>query len=130
MANWINFNVVGGFDVGTGADPTLDGDNLLLAESIIGVAVAETASRMTATLTLTGGLVCTAVCSTDNAATDPDTATPGYVDYEVMLKGAITRAMTANPGGAKATVNCPLDQDPMVGYNPANKVYWKDLQVA
>ena len=105
MANWINFNVVGGWDVGTGADPTLDGDNLLLADSIIGVAVAETATRMTATLTLTGGLVCTAVCSTDNAATDPNTAVPGYVDYEVMLKGAITRAMTANPGGSKATEN-------------------------
>jgi len=130
MANWINFNVVGGFDVGVGSDPSLNGDNLLLAESIISVAVAETASRMTATLTLTAGLVCTAVCSTDPAVTDPNTATPTFADYEVMLKGAITRAMTANPGGAKATVNCPLDQDPMVGYNPANKVYWKDFQVA
>jgi len=67
---------------------------------------------------------------TSPAVTDPNTATPTFADYEVMLKGAITRAMTANPGGAKATVNCPLDQDPMVGYNPANKVYWKDFQVA
>ena len=53
MANWINFNVVGGFDGGVGSDPSLNGDNLLLAESIISVAVAETASRMTASDTCT-----------------------------------------------------------------------------
>jgi len=39
MAKWINFHVTGGQD-NSGAVPAEDGDNLLLADSILTVAIA------------------------------------------------------------------------------------------
>ena len=130
MAKWINFPVTGGHD-GTGAKPEQDGDNLLLADSIISVAVAEASSIMTATLTLTGGLTCTVLVSTDAAVTDPDTATPTAADYEEQFKKAINKAITANPGGVKSTVSLPQDTaDPLAKYDFAKTVYFKSFSVA
>jgi hypothetical protein len=133
MAQWINFPVVGGHD-GTGAVPAEDGDNLLLAESIVSVSVAETANRMTATLTLRAPTaatdVCTVLCSTDAAATDPDTARCDAAGYEAQLKAAINRAITANPGGVKSTVSLPLDQDNQAKYDFSKTVYFKSFKIA
>ena len=46
MAKWINFNVVGGVTDGQGGTPApqMDGDNLLLADSVCAVEVAATAA--------------------------------------------------------------------------------------
>ena len=114
MAKWINFPVVGGFDA-NGAVPAENGDNLLLAESIVSVSVAETANRMTATLTLRAPTnatdVCTVLCSTSAAAVDPNTARCDAAGYEEQLKAAINKAITANPGGVKSTV-CLLYTSP------------------
>ena len=46
MAKWINFNVVGGVTTGQGGTPApqMDGDNLLLADSIVNVSVVVTAA--------------------------------------------------------------------------------------
>ena len=81
--------------IAVGPVPAEDGDNLLLADSIISVSVAETASRMTATIKTNGPAAadtCTVLVSTDAAATDPDTATPTAADYEVQLKEAIKQS--------------------------------------
>lgn len=132
MAKWINFNVVGGHDA-VGAVPAEDGDNLLLADSIISVSVAKTASRMTATIKTNGPAAadtCTVLVSTDAAATDPDTATPTAADYEVQLKEAINRAITANPGGVKTNVLAPQDLVAGSKYDPAKRVYFKSFKVA
>ena len=64
MAKWINFNVVGGVTTGQGgtAAPQMDGDNLLLASSIVNVSVVETAAgapddgAVKATLNLSTGI--------------------------------------------------------------------------
>ncbi len=132
MAQWINFPVVGGHD-GSSAVSAEDGDNLLLASSIVAVSVAETANRMTATLTLRAPTaatdVCTVLCSTDAAATDPDTARCDAAGYEAQLKAAINRAITANPGGVKSTVGAPQNAVAGAKYDSANKVYFKSFKI-
>jgi|TARA_B100000035_G_scaffold78908_1_gene65938 hypothetical protein len=132
MAKWINFHVIGGHDA-SGAVPAEDGDNLLLADSIISVSVAEVSSRMTATIKTNGPAAadtCTVLVSTDSKATDPDTATPSAADYEVQLKEAINKAITGNPGGVKSTVVAPQDALAGAKYDPSKKVYFKSFKVA
>ena len=138
MANWINFNVVGGVTDGAGATPApqMDGDNLVLAESIINVAaVVSGGGAIVATLNLAGpagATTCTVICSTSAAAADaPDGNVPASADYVNKVKGAIIRSLTANPGGVKANCVLPQDQaDPTVSYDPALKVYWRSFVVA
>jgi hypothetical protein len=138
MANWINFNVVGGVTDGAGATPApeQDGDNLLLADSIISVAaVVSGGGAIVATLDLAGpagATAATVICSTSPlAATAPDAAVPVSADYVNKVKATITRAMTANPGGVKS--NCVLPQDTAsatASYDPTLKVYWRSYSVA
>ncbi len=132
MAKWINFHVVGGYNT-SGAAPGEDGDNLLLADNIVSVSVAETANRMTATIkldgTTAGADICTVLCSTDPAATDPNTARIGAADYESQLKAAINKAITANPGGVKSTVGAPQDAVAGAPYDASKKVYFKSFIV-
>jgi hypothetical protein len=138
MANWINFNVVGGVTDGGGATPApqMDGDNLVLAESIINVATEVTlGGAIVATLNLAGpagATTCTLICSTSAAVTDaPDTNVPASADYINKVKAAIIRSMTANPGGVKSNCNLPQDQaDNTAAYDPALKVYWRSFVVA
>ena len=73
MAKFINFNIVGGYDVATGAaDASLDGDNLVAVDGILNVkAEAGLGGEYNVVLQLTGGLSCRVTCSTDADATDP-----------------------------------------------------------
>ena len=49
----------------------------------------------------------------------------------IKVKAAIQRAMTANPGGVKASVILPQDSDdPNAKYDQALRVYWKDILIS
>ena len=129
MAEWINFPVTGGNNH-LGNVPEQDGDNLILASSIIGVSCADTAEGFKATLNLTGGLTGTILISTNPEPNDPAADKPASTGYLARFKNAITRGMTANPGGVKTTVSLPLDQEPNAKYDQAKLVYFKSVEVA
>ena len=133
MAKFINFNIVGGYDLATGAaDPSLDGDNLVAVDDILSVkAEAGAGGEYNVVLQLNGGLSCRVTCSTDAAATAPGDSIPTASDYLAFMKKAVNRAITANPGGIKASVILPLDSDdPNAKYDPALRVYWKDILIS
>jgi hypothetical protein len=133
MAKWINFHVTGGYD-NSGAVAAEDGDNLLLADSILTVAVAANGAgdAMSATLT-TATKTVTVLFSLDAAATDPGAASakPASAGYINKVKLAITKAITANPGGVKSTVSLPQDSaDNTAAYDFAKTVYFKSFKIA
>jgi len=133
MAKWINFHVTGGYD-NAGAVPAEDGDNLLLADSILTVAVAANGAgdAMSATLT-TATKTVTVLFSLDAAATDPGAASakPASAGYINKVKLAITKAITANPGGVKSTVGLPQDvADVNASYDFSKTVYFKSFKIA
>tara|TARA_R100001129_G_scaffold122262_1_gene85078 strand:+ start:3661 stop:4062 length:402 start_codon:yes stop_codon:yes gene_type:complete len=133
MAKFINFNIVGGYDLAAGAaDASLDGDNLVLVDSILNVkAEAGAGGEYNVVLQLTGGLSCRVTCSTTAEATAPGASIPTASDYLAFMKKAVNRAITANPGGVKASVILPLDSDdPNAKYDPALRVYWKDILIS
>jgi hypothetical protein len=133
MAKFINFNIVGGYDLATGAaDASLDGDNLVLVDSILNVkAEAGAGGEYNVVLQLTGGLSCRVTCSTDAAATAPGASVPTASDYLAFMKKAVNRAITANPGGVKASVILPIDSDdPNAKYDQTLRVYWKDILIS
>ena len=135
MAKWINFNVVGGVSDGAGTlAPQLDGDNLLLADSImsVGASIASPGGEMRVQLQLIDGQTCTAICSTSPDAADaPNANVPVSTDYVNKVKAAVNRAITANPGGVKSTCSLPQDTaDATAAYDPALKVYWRSFVVA
>jgi len=132
MAKFINFHIVGGYDQATGsADDSLNGDNLINVDNILNVkAIAATGGEYDVVLQLTGGLTCTVTAGTDAAAVDPSTVIP-TAGYLALMKKAVNRAITANPGGVKASALLPLDSlDPNISYDPMLKVYWKDIVIA
>tara|TARA_R100001509_G_scaffold134430_2_gene87998 strand:+ start:248 stop:649 length:402 start_codon:yes stop_codon:yes gene_type:complete len=133
MAKWINFPVVNGHD-GGGAVPAEDGDNLLLADSILSIAVAEGApgTAVTATLTLVDSKVCTVLIGLNADASDPGAAAakPASTGYLGRFKKAINLAITANPGGVKSTVSLPQDTVPQGSYDQDKTVYFKSFKVA
>ena len=132
MAKFINFNIVGGYDQVAGApDSSLDGDNLVAVDSIVNVkAEAAGGGEYNVVLQLTGGLTCTVTAGADAAAVDPSTVIP-TAGYLGLMKKCVNRAITANPGGVKASCILPLDSlDPNIQYDPALKVYWKDIVIA
>ena len=133
MAKFINFNIVGGYDLATGAaDASLDGDNLVLVDNILNVkAEAGAGGEYNVVLQLTGGLSCRVTCSTDADAVAPAGAIPTASNYLAFMKKAVNRAITANPGGVKASVILPLDSDDVnAKYDPALRVYWKDILIS
>ena len=133
MAKFINFNIVGGYDLATGAaDASLDGDNLVAVDSIVNVkAEAGSGGEYNVVLQLTGGLSCRVTCSTDADAVAPAGAIPTATNYLAFMKKAVNRAITANPGGVKASVILPLDSDDVnAKYDPALRVYWKDILIS
>jgi len=143
MAKWINFNVLGGVTTGQGGTPAADmnGDNLLLAESVVSVSVVETAAgapddgAILATMQLsTGGgpTTCTALVATAKiVGASPNNNVPASADYVNKVKSAINRALTANPGGVKANCNLPQDQaSATAAYDPTLTVYWRSFTVA
>ena len=138
MARFINIPVTGGFSnlqvpVTT---PAMDGDNLLLAESIVSVSVATAnvggVARMIATLQLNGiagSSVCTVTIgssATGNqiGANQPAVVTPARV------KDAINKAITANPGGVKSTATLPQDSAVNAAYAFGNTLYFKSFVVS
>ena len=133
MAKFINFNIVGGYDLaGAAPDPSLDGDNLVLVDSILNVkAEAGLGGEYNVVLQLTGGLSCRVTCSTDADATDPAANIPTASNYLAFMKKAVNRAITANPGGVKASVILPIDSDdPNAKYDQTLRVYWKDILIS
>ena len=136
MAKFINFNIVGGYDVaGAAPDASLDGDNLLAVDSIVNVkAEAGLGGEYNVVLQLNGlagATSCRVTCSTDAAATDPSANVPTAANYLAQMKKAVNRAITANPGGVKASVILPIDSaDPNAKYDQALKVYWKDILIS
>ena len=133
MAKFINFNIVGGYDLATGAaDASLDGDNLVAVDGILSVkAEAGAGGEYNVVLQLTGGLSCRVTCSTDADAVAPSGAVPTASNYLAFMKKAVNRAITANPGGVKASVILPQDSDdPNAKYDPALRVYWKDILIS
>jgi len=132
MAKFINFNIVGGYDLAAaGADSSLDGDNLVNVDNILNVkAEAGAGGEYNVVLQLTGGLSCRVTCSIDADAVAPVNPTVG-ADYLPLMKKAVNRAITANPGGVKASVLLPQDSlDPNAHYDQALRVYWKDILIS
>jgi type 1 fimbria pilin len=136
MAKFINFNIVGGYNLATaGADPSLDGDNLVNVDNVLNVK-AETGAggEFNVVLQLTGGLSCRVTCGTSaGSATSPADVgnRPTATDYLALMKKAVNRAITANPGGVKASALLPLDSDdPNIKYDETLRVYWKDILVS
>jgi len=135
MAKFINFNIVGGYDqVAGAADPSLDGDNLVAVDGILSVkAEAAAGGEYQVVLQLTGGLTATVTCSLDAAATDPAAPPniPTATNYLAFMKKAVNRAITANPGGVKASVILPIDSDDVnAKYDQTLRVYWKGIVIA
>ena len=132
MAKFINFNIVGGYDLATaGADSSLDGDNLVNVDNILNVkAEVGAGGEYNVVLQLTGGLSCRVTCSTDADGVPPVNPTVG-ADYLPLMKRAVNRAITANPGGVKASALLPQDSlDPNAHYDQALRVYWKDILIS
>jgi len=143
MAKWINFKVVGGVTTGQGGTPApdMDGENLLLADSIVNVSVVATAAgapddgAIKATLNLsTGGGPTTAtllVATSASAGASPNNNIPASAGYVNKVKAAIQRAITANPGGVKSTVSLPQDDaDSNAAYDFDKTVYFRSFTVA
>lgn len=135
MAKFINFKVTNGFALGPNAPaPQLDGDNLVNADNILTVkAVAGgpgPSPEYQVVLELTGGNTVTATVSTDADAVTPVNPSSG-AGYLALMKKAVNRAITANPGGVKASVLLPQDSlDPNAEYDQALRVYWKDFEIS
>ena len=142
MAKFINFNIVGGYDLATGAaDPSLDGDNLVAVDDILSVkAEAGAGGEYNVVLQLdglAGATSCRVTCGLSPDGTMPDGNPqaagniPTASTYLAQMKKAVNRAITANPGGVKASVILPLDTDnPNAKYDPALRVYWKDFLIS
>ena len=142
MAKFINFNIVGGIDIAAGAaDSSLDGDNLVAVDSIVNVkAEAGTGGEYNVVLQLdglAGATSCRVTCGLSPEGTVPagDPQAPPNIptasNYLALMKKAVNRAITANPGGVKASVILPLDSDdPNAKYDQALRVYWKDILIS
>ena len=137
MAKFINFPVVGGFNNAAPpvADATVDGDNLLLADSIVSVAVGTTGAgatlQMQATLSLNGiaGVSqCVIGIGTSSSATYRANA-PAVVTA-ARVKDAINKAITANPGGVKSTAVLPQDSAVNAAYAFGNTLYFKSFVIS
>ena len=137
MAKFINFPVVGGFNNAAPpvADATVDGDNLLLADSIVSVAVGTTGAgatlQMQATLSLNGiaGVSqCVIGIGTSSSATYR--ANAPVVVTAARVKEAINRALTANPGGVNSTAVLPQDSLANAAYAFGNTLYFKSFVIS
>ena len=131
MAKFINFKVTGGFSPENSAtpQPEADGDNLVPVDSILSVAVNST--TFIATLSLKGTNLtndrCRVAFGTDATATYAGNL-PTVVTA-AQIKDAITKAITANPGGVKSSVSLPLDQASDAAYDFSKTIYIKGFLV-
>jgi len=137
MARFINFPVSGGFNNAAPpvADATVDGDNLLLAESIVSVAVGTTGAgatlQMQATLSLNGiAGVSQCVIGIGTSSTATYRANAPAVVTAARVKEAINKAITANPGGVKSTAVLPQDSPANAAYAFGNTLYFKSFVIS
>ena len=139
MARFINFPVTGGFSnvANPASTPAVDGDNLLLAESIISVSVNPAGQigaggvRMLVTLQLNGiagSSTCTLTVGT--SATLSPVANLPVVATAARIKDAINKAITANPGGVKSTATLPQDSAVNAAYAFGNTLYFKSFVIS
>ena len=131
MAKFINFKVTGGFSIANSANaaPETDGDNLLPVDSILSVAVDGT--TFIATLSLKGTNLTNDRCRVafGTSATATYAGNLPTVVTAAQIKDAITKAITANPGGVKSTVSLPLDQASDAAYDFSKTIYVKGFLV-
>tara|TARA_R100001463_G_scaffold38536_1_gene82498 strand:+ start:1215 stop:1565 length:351 start_codon:yes stop_codon:yes gene_type:complete len=101
MANFVSVNVTGN------ANHLLNGEHLINASAIR--AVQQTADQ-TLLVTLDGSATVDVITLT--ASTVNDSGAPANPTYTVgaPLETAFNKALTANPGGVKASVNLGRDQ--------------------
>jgi len=137
MATFINIPVTGGFNNAAPptADATVDGTNLLLAESIVSVAVGITGAgatlQMQATIQLNGiagSSTCTVGIGTSSTLSYRANA-PVTAGIAARIKDAINKAITANPGGVKSTATLPQDAAVNAPYAFGNRLYFKSFVV-
>ena len=140
MARFINFPVTGGFTNANPpvATPGMDGDNLLLAESIVSVSVATTqpgnaaTARTTVSIQLNGiagSSLCTLTVGSSTTLDQTGTAQPAVVTA-ARIKDAINKAITANPGGVKSTATLPQDAAVNAPYAFGNILYFKTFVIS
>ena len=138
MATFINIPVTGGFNNAAPptADATVDGTNLLLAESIVSVAVGITGAgatlQMQATIQLNGiagSSTCTVGIGTSSTLTYRANA-PVTAGIAARIKDAINKAITANPGGVKSTATLPQDSAVNAAYAFGNTLYFKSFVIS
>ena len=140
MARFINFPVTGGFTNANPpvATPAMDGDNLLLAESIVSVSVATTTPGNAATARTTvsiqlngiaGSSLCTLAVGSSSTLDQTGVRQPAVVTA-ARIKDAINKAITANPGGVKSTATLPQDSAVNAGYAFGNTLYFKSFVIS
>ena len=134
MAKFINFKVVGGVTNGSGTQaPQQNGDNLILAKSIINIdpeIAGDGTMQVILTLNLPSGVItCNAICSTSQVD-PPNSNAPNSSNYINKVKAAITRAIKSKPGATE--VDCILPQDSendFAPYDPNLQVYWRSFNL-
>jgi len=134
MAKFINFKVVGGVTNGSGTPaPQQNGDNLILARSIISIDVetgVDGTMQCLMKLNLPSGVItCNAICSTSQDD-QPNLYAPSSPNYINKVKAAITRAIKSKPGATE--VDCVLPQDSendFAPYDPDLQVYWRSFNL-
>lgn len=145
-ANFLNFPIINGFGSAGSAKPEIDGDNLISIGSIMSVSVATSGGAGAEVTKITLQLLptsltndtCVITVSEDSEAVDPDGGAPyigsdnaaGHAAYNAVLRSAVMKAMTANPGGVKSTVVAPQSQVPQAKWMSDKSVYFKDFVVS
>ena len=129
MAKFLNFKVTGFWNQDESeCESVKSGDYLLNVDLIEEV---RGSIDPIIEILLTSGKTITLVYSLSaDCTTAPDSALPVTTDYNGLIRQAVTRAMTSNPGGVKTNVIPPLDtDDPYAKYDDSLKVYWRGYQV-
>ena len=134
MAKFINFKVVGGVTNGSGTPaPQQNGDNLILAKSIINIdpeIAGDGTMQVILTLNLPSGVItCNAICSTSQVD-PPNSNAPNSSNYINKVKAAITRAIKSKPGAIEVDFILPQDsENDFAPYDPNLQVYWRSFNL-
>ena len=128
MAKFINFKVESFWNQAESECETgRDGDYLLnvdLIEEVRG----DIFDNFIELVTTTGNKI-TLKYSLSADCSAPDDNLPVTTNYNALIRQAVTRAMTSNPGGVKTNVIPPLDtDDPYAKYNETLRVYWRSYE--
>ena len=135
MAQFINFPVVNGFTLAStnAAAAAQDGDNLVPAGDIATVVCSLEANNdvPVATITFLNSSKVVTVGIATKATGAPSASKPSATGILSILKKAITKAMTANPGGVKSTVSLGQDSDSATAkYSSSKQLYIRSFIVS